>query len=52
MIISEQSTRNEDKLSGIIQVLAAIGKWYDKEWNTFSFGARSVKKMVYKFLKN
>lgn len=27
MVISEQSTRNGDKLSGIIQVLAVVGKW-------------------------
>lgn len=52
MVISEQSSRNDNKLSGTIQVLAMIGKWDDKEWNTFSFGARSVKKMVHKFLKN
>lgn len=31
MVISEQSTRNKDKLSGIIQVLAAVGKWDDKD---------------------
>lgn len=39
MVISEQSTRHEDKLSGIIQVLAKIRR----KQNTLSVGGGNVK---------